>query len=126
MPYNIKNNYEGCAFAVINTQTAKIVPGGCHPTHEKALAHMRALYANVPDAKLHGNVKEDANITVESGEERPHGMHPADLPQTTGRCTYCGHLKTSHGTDPMHSNTCSECGPDMPHYYQGENIETGA
>jgi hypothetical protein len=48
MPYEIKKS--GDNFVVVNQDTGKMVPGGSHPSKAKALAHMRALYANVPDA----------------------------------------------------------------------------
>ena len=54
MPYHLDDNSSQCPkskpHAVINTATGKVVPGGCHESHAKALAHLKALYANVPDA----------------------------------------------------------------------------
>jgi len=38
-------------YCVAKTPEGTVVPGGCHPTKAKATDHMRALYANVPDAK---------------------------------------------------------------------------
>ena len=50
MPYNISNNAAGCSgYAVVLSNTGKVV--GCHPTKEKAQAHLAALYANVKDVK---------------------------------------------------------------------------
>lgn len=49
MPYVMNRN--GDQWCVYKKGTSKPVKGGCHPTREKALAHMRALYANVPDAR---------------------------------------------------------------------------
>lgn len=49
MPYKVATNIEGCsAYAVIKPNTGELV--ACHPTKAKAAAHVRALYANVPDA----------------------------------------------------------------------------
>lgn len=45
MPYKIEGN------CVKKQDTGETVPGGCHKTYAEALAHMRALYANVEDAK---------------------------------------------------------------------------
>ncbi len=51
MPYHVDDNHPGCSgSAVVNTDTGDMVPGGCHPSHEMAVNHMKALYANVPDA----------------------------------------------------------------------------
>lgn len=44
MPYKLNGN------CVVKSDTGATVK--CHDTHEQALAHLRALYANVPDAKM--------------------------------------------------------------------------
>lgn len=44
MPYKLKGN------CVINSDTNETVK--CHKTHGEAVAHLRALYANVPDADV--------------------------------------------------------------------------
>ena len=50
MPYHIgKENSNGCSGFPVVDDTGKTV--GCHPTKEKAVNHMQALYANVSDAK---------------------------------------------------------------------------
>lgn len=49
MPYKVATNVEGCsAYAVIKPNTGELV--ACHASKAKAAAHVRALYANVPDA----------------------------------------------------------------------------
>ena len=49
MPYKVATDVEGCsAYAVIKPNTGEMV--ACHQTKGKAAAHVRALYANVPDA----------------------------------------------------------------------------
>lgn len=49
MPYKVATNVEGCsAYAVIKPSTGEMV--ACHASKAKAAAHVRALYANVPDA----------------------------------------------------------------------------
>lgn len=48
MPYGIRRRND--RWCVYNTDTDENVPGGCHDTHERALAHQRALMVNVEDA----------------------------------------------------------------------------
>lgn len=44
MPYEIKQDVEGCnGFAVVKTEGNEIVPGGCHSTQAEAQAHLTAL-----------------------------------------------------------------------------------
>ena len=52
MPYIIRRS--GKKHCVYNKDTGKLIPGGCHDEAGDALAHMRALYANVEDAKKKG------------------------------------------------------------------------
>lgn len=46
MPYQLQKN---CVMK--KNPDGKLSTVKCHPTRAKALAHLRALYANVPDAK---------------------------------------------------------------------------
>lgn len=49
MPYKVAENVEGCSgFAVVKSDTEELV--ACHATKVAAAKHVRALYANVPDA----------------------------------------------------------------------------
>jgi hypothetical protein len=49
MPYKVASDVEGCSgFAVIKPDTGEVV--ACHATKSDAVKHVRALYANVPDA----------------------------------------------------------------------------
>ncbi len=48
MPYNIRRGAAGCSGYAVVDDNGKLK--GCHPTRGAALAHQRALYANVPDA----------------------------------------------------------------------------
>jgi len=49
MPYKVATNVEGCSgYAVIKPDTGELV--ACHKTKADAAKHVRALYANVPDA----------------------------------------------------------------------------
>lgn len=48
MPYSIEKR--GDEFEVLDA-SGKLVPGGKHPTRKQATDHLRALYANVEDAK---------------------------------------------------------------------------
>lgn len=45
MPYKLNGN------CVVKSDTGETVPGGCHKSREEAVAHLRALYANVPEAR---------------------------------------------------------------------------
>ena len=47
----ISKRYKVVGNDVINIDTGELVPGGHHDNHADAVAHMRALYANVPDVK---------------------------------------------------------------------------
>lgn len=49
MPYQIREGGQDCPFEVVNEATGERV--ACHPSREKAMAHMSALYANVPEAR---------------------------------------------------------------------------
>lgn len=60
MPYTWEKNAKGCPvskpYAVMNQKApgkpgTTVVPGGCHKTKKEAFRHLRALYANVPDAR---------------------------------------------------------------------------
>src|SRR5512138_630458 len=46
MPYKLEGNY------VKKADTGETVPGGCHKNHEEAMAHLRALEANVKDSAV--------------------------------------------------------------------------
>lgn len=52
MPYKLDGN---CVVKDDGTE----VPGGCHPTHEEAVAHLAALQANVPDAQPKESAQPD-------------------------------------------------------------------
>jgi len=45
MPYEVKKN--GDQYCVYKKSEKSPIKGGCHPTRQKALKHMRALYVNV-------------------------------------------------------------------------------
>lgn len=49
MPYKIVRDAPGCkgGFAVVTEATGKV--HGCHPSQRKALAQLRALYANTKE-----------------------------------------------------------------------------
>jgi hypothetical protein len=46
MPYHLVGN------CVHKKGSDTPIPGGCHKTHEEAIAHLRALMANVSDADI--------------------------------------------------------------------------
>jgi hypothetical protein len=54
MPWHVVEHHSACPmsepYAVINESTGNVERGGCHMTQEEADRHMRALYANVPEA----------------------------------------------------------------------------
>lgn len=49
MPYNIRRGASGCSGYAVVGDDGKVK--GCHKTRSEALAHQRALYANVKDVK---------------------------------------------------------------------------
>lgn len=67
MPWEIKQNVAGCkGFAVVKQGTTEVV--GCHPSKNRAAAHMRALYANVKD------VKKVNSVSTWNGILSPNGI----------------------------------------------------
>jgi hypothetical protein len=63
MPYRVGGKgTSGCSGFPVVDEKGKVV--GCHPTKSKAVNHLQALYANVPDAKKDYSV--DANVISES------------------------------------------------------------
>ena len=54
MPWSLKQR--GSQWCVVKQGETEPVPGGCHSSREKALAHQRALYANEPSART-GSVR---------------------------------------------------------------------
>ena len=55
MPWEIKQNTGGCkGYAVVKQGTSEVV--GCHPSKNRAMAHMRALYANEKDMSMKKNI----------------------------------------------------------------------
>lgn len=50
MPYRVSQGAGSCSgYAVVVTTTGRVV--GCHPSRARAERHLRALYANVPEAR---------------------------------------------------------------------------
>jgi hypothetical protein len=53
MPWHLDSDHPACSgWAVVLDATGKVVPGGCHPTKAKALAHLAALNVNVKGASM--------------------------------------------------------------------------
>jgi hypothetical protein len=53
MPWHLDSDHPACSgWAVVLDATGKVVPGGCHPTKAKALAHLAALNVNVKGADM--------------------------------------------------------------------------
>lgn len=48
MPYSIRKGHSGCrsGYAVVKTESGKMVPGGCHKTRGEAEAHRTAIRIN--------------------------------------------------------------------------------
>jgi L-lactate utilization protein LutC len=74
MPYELDGN-------CVVKEDGSPVPGGCHDTHEQALAHLKALEANVPEAKditdkaewdvaSINNLPDSAFLFIESGGKK--------------------------------------------------------
>lgn len=65
MPYNVRRGAAGCSgYAVVNDSGEL---KGCHKTRSEALAHQRALYANVPDAKKYAEdsaIRKSASMAI--------------------------------------------------------------
>src|SRR6266487_1511799 len=103
MPYHLDDNSSQCPkskpHAVINTATGKVVPGGCHESHAKALAHLKALYANVPDAGKEQSMATPAietslgTVTITTGEE------PKNSSTETPPCGSCDEERAWHDLD---------------------------
>jgi len=60
MPWQIKQNTAGCNGYAVVKETGELV--GCHPSKSKAMAHMRALYANVKDVKKVKSILRGNNV----------------------------------------------------------------
>ena len=58
MPYEISTNAKGCdGYAIVKPETGEVTM--CHTSMADAVRHMRALYANVPDAiAKHNNLQK--------------------------------------------------------------------
>lgn len=78
MPYEVR--HAGSQFCVYNKATGKRVPGGCHPTSAEATKHMRAMYANVPDArkKTSGAMSSAQERAMGSAQERDFSSEQRD------------------------------------------------
>ena len=63
MPYRIREGGADCPFEVQNEDSGERV--ACHPSREKALAHMQALYAHVSDAEQRGDRAEIEHRTAD-------------------------------------------------------------
>lgn len=57
MPFGVRKSRN--SWKAVNTDTGRVF--GTHPTKEKAAAQVRALYANVPDAKTENIESEESS-----------------------------------------------------------------
>src|SRR6266568_948145 len=89
MPWHIDDHSNKCPaskpHAVINSVTGAVVPGGCHESHAKALAHLKALYAKVPDA---GKEQSMSTPAIESTTTTITTANANDPPETVP-CQTC-------------------------------------
>lgn len=67
MPWDVKKR--GSQYCVVKQGESSPVPGGCHPTKEKARAHQRALYASGATSAEGSTVMEVKNTTSNSVTE---------------------------------------------------------
>lgn len=99
MPYNIETANPDCdGFAVVDEGGAVV---GCHTSRGKALAHQRALYINVPDAKKGDPGVSDVHVDTimkPSRRKKPAILKSANVDK----------LNTYHETLHKQSNTPSE------------------
>lgn len=74
VPWRVVDNAEGCdGYAVVKKDTGKVVH--CHPTRARALAQMRALYAN--EAQTAAAIGALARGLLEGGGDSPEALTAA-------------------------------------------------
>ncbi len=107
MPYKISE--QDGKFCVVKSDTEEVVT--CHPSHPEALAHLRALMANVPDATKAGAAISRQNMT------RLQTMH--DMAVSMGaQCDMGGPDTTPIGK----AGACPHCGLPLVSSAKGEGI----
>lgn len=84
MPYHIVKHKDGEASVV--KDTGEVVTR--HDTYRKALKHLRALYANVPDAKVAGAIVVDEDEPILKESSAYDEEHWAKLYRETGNKDY--------------------------------------
>lgn len=99
MPYSIHKR-DG-KFCVVAKDTGKTA--GCHASQKEALAQMRALYVNVPEARKGSEDDDDSNDWLAELEVLINDDDDSDLPITTSESS------TAHSaTDPPENSDDSE------------------
>jgi hypothetical protein len=101
MPYEISSNAQGCdGYAVIKPETGEVTT--CHSSKADAVRHIRALYANVPDAvaksdnlqKLHDDLHAKYSEPVNDDVVLAHHFITSEM---TKRGINHGHDNTGWG-----------------------------
>lgn len=103
----------GAKWEVFNADTGKSVPGGKHKSRADAVAHMRALYANVPDAS-----KAASPYAVPSGtpnEGTPAGVDADEF--SMGMQEEQEHADTVGHEQTIIRNIVLDHLREDPHYY---------
>jgi hypothetical protein len=96
MPYRIgSKGTNGCKGYPVVKEDGEVV--GCHPTREKADAHLQALYANVPDAEKSEVAGATPSFTVDPKYPGVGIRRPSQ--GRAGGTTGSG-IKPKYGKDP--------------------------
>lgn len=101
MPYKISGRGDalGCGGYGVQDESGKTV--GCHPTRRAAEEHLRALYANVPDAEK----AEAANPSMTVDPKYPGaGIRRPSQGGGRSRDTTSGNIKSKYGKKPPKAN----------------------
>jgi len=101
MPYKISGRGDALGGGGYGVQDESGKTVGCHPTRRAAEEHLRALYANVPDAEK----AEAANPSM-TVEPRYPGAGIRRPSQGGGRSrdTTSGNIKSKYGKKPKKTN----------------------
>ena len=116
MPYNVgSKGSHGCSGYPVVDEKGKVV--GCHPTRDKAVNHLQALYANVPDArgKFDGTGQEigDYNPPIPSPLQNTEGI--IECQYDGCGCSTCMKLNVCCDACPdcQANEMKSDCCPDL-------------
>jgi HK97 family phage prohead protease len=117
-PYHITE--QGDEYCVVNSETGKTVPGGCHSTRADANDHMRALYANVEDASKVTPPPCDGWFTISIGDR---ASATARCSKTMDHAGLCGFADQEEAvTTPAVKETAQPAGGDAAQQAEGEGM----